>query len=230
MTENIDSKLYYLNKLKAPAVSPKPPLRRATYATGLLLIGLGFVLGHFFFPKEVTRTVYIDKRVEVPIERIVERRVEVPVEVIKHIERTGENKPAASEVPIERIVERRVEVPVEVIKYVERTSENKPAALATQEKNAYESANHKGNLTRIAADSISVGRTPAQRFTAEKANVRKGMSKAEVEDTLGAPSEVVEANGNLYWYYSDKERRTGGVIVLRSEGLFNPYKVIEVTW
>ena len=197
MTENIDSKLYYLNKLKAPAVSPKPPLRRATYATGLLLIGLGFVLGHFFFPKEVTRTVYIDKRVEVPIERIVERRVEVPVEVIKHIERTGENK---------------------------------PAALATQEKNAYESANHKGNLTRIAADSISVGRTPAQRFTAEKANVRKGMSKAEVEDTLGAPSEVVEANGNLYWYYSDKERRTGGVIVLRSEGLFNPYKVIEVTW
>ena len=197
MTENIDSKLYYLNKLKAPAVSPKPPLRRATYATGLLLIGLGFVLGHFFFPKEVTRTVYIDKRVEVPIERIVERRVEVPVEVIK---------------------------------YVERTSENKPAALATQEKNAYESANHKGNLTRIAADSISVGRTPAQRFTAEKANVRKGMSKAEVEDTLGAPSEVVEANGNLYWYYSDKERRTGGVIVLRSEGLFNPYKVIEVTW
>lgn len=209
MTENIGSKRIYINKLKAPAASPKPPLRRVTYAIGLLLIGLGFILGHFFFPNEVTRTVYIDKRVEVPIERIVERRVEVP---------------------IERIVERRVEVPTEVIKYVERTSENKTGALATQEKNAYESATPKGKSTRIADESISDGRTPAQRFTAQKANVRKGMSKAEVEDTLGAPSEVVKANGNLYWYYSDKERRTGGVIVMRSEGLFNPYKVIEVTW
>jgi hypothetical protein len=197
MTEIIANRSNYLNKLKGPAASPKPPLRRVTYVIGLLLIGLGFVLGHFFFPKEVTRTVYIDKRVEVPVERIVERRVEVPVEVIKYVERTGENK---------------------------------PGALATQEKNAYESANPKGNLTRIADDSISVGRTPAQRFMAQKANVRKGMSKAEVEDTLGAPSEVVEANGNLYWYYSDKARRDGGLIVLRSEGLFNPYKVIEVTW
>jgi hypothetical protein len=197
MTEIIAIRSNYLNKLKGPAASPKPPLRRVTYVIGLLLIGLGFVLGHFFFPKEVTRTVYIDKRVEVPVERIVERRVEVPVEVIKYVERTGENK---------------------------------PGALATQEKNAYESANPKGNLTRIADDSISVGRTPAQRFMAQKANVRKGMSKAEVEDTLGAPSEVVEANGNLYWYYSDKARRDGGLIVLRSEGLFNPYKVIEVTW
>jgi len=197
MTEIIANRSNYLNKLKGPAASPKPPLRRVTYVIGLLLIGLGFVLGHFFFPKEVTRTVFIDKRVEVPVERIVERRVEVPVEVIKYVERTGENK---------------------------------PGALATQEKNAYESANPKGNLTRIADDSISVGRTHAQRFMAQKANVRKGMSKAEVEDTLGAPSEVVEANGNLYWYYSDKARRTGGVIVLRSEGLFYPYKVIEVTW
>jgi hypothetical protein len=185
MTEIIARRRNYPNKPKKSAPNLKLTPRRATYVIGLLLIGLGFALGHFFFPKEVVRTAYTEKRVEVP---------------------------------------------VEVIKYVERISENKPGALATKEKNTFEGANPKGILTRIADDTISTGRTPAQRFTAQKSSVRKGMSKAEVEDTLGAPSEVVEANGDLYWYYSDKERLTGGLIVLRSEGLFSPYKVIEVAW
>jgi hypothetical protein len=66
---------------------------------GLLLLGV--LLGREFFPLEVPKPFVVEKekRVEVPVERVVEKRVEVPVE---------------------RIVEKRVEVPVEVVKYVER--------------------------------------------------------------------------------------------------------------
>lgn len=47
-----------------------------------------------------------EKRVEVPVDRIVEKKV--PVEVVKYVD---------------RVVEKRVEVPVEVIRYVNRPND-----------------------------------------------------------------------------------------------------------
>ena len=67
----------------------------------------------------------VEKRVEVPVEKIVEKvvekRVEVPVEKI--VEKIVEKR---VEVPVEKIVEKRVEVPVE--KIVERIIEVEPPA------------------------------------------------------------------------------------------------------
>ena len=83
------------------------PHRGWLLLAAFLLIGLGVVLGRWVFPQEVIKLVTVEKekRVEVPVERIVEKRVEVPVE---------------------RIVEKRVEVPVEKIVYRDR-----PAAVVT---------------------------------------------------------------------------------------------------
>ena len=67
----------------------------------------------------------VEKRVEVPVEKIVEKRVEVPVEKI--VEKIVEKR---VEVPVEKIVEKvvekRVEVPVE--KIVEKIVEVPPPA------------------------------------------------------------------------------------------------------
>ena len=67
----------------------------------------------------------VEKRVEVPVEKIVEKRVEVPVEKI--VEKIVEKR---VEVPVEKIVEKivekRVEVPVE--KIVEKRVEVEPPA------------------------------------------------------------------------------------------------------
>ena len=52
----------------------------------------------------------VEKRVEVPVEKIVEKRVEVPVDRI--VEKIVEKR---VEVPVEKIVEKRVEVPVDRI-------------------------------------------------------------------------------------------------------------------
>ena len=64
---------------------------------GLLCLLAGIVLGRAFFPLEVSKPFILEeeKRVEVPVERIVEKRVEVPVEVIKYLDRM---------VPVEKIV------------------------------------------------------------------------------------------------------------------------------
>ena len=79
------------------------PRRLRLWLVGLLCLLAGIVLGRAFFPLEVPKPFIIEKekRVEVPVERIVEKRVEVPVE---------------------RIVEKRVEVPVDKIVYRDRPS------------------------------------------------------------------------------------------------------------
>ena len=70
---------------------------------GLVCLLAGAAIGGAFFPQQVVKLVTVEKRVEVPVERIVEKQV--PVEVIKYVD---------------RVVEKRVEVPIEVVKYVER--------------------------------------------------------------------------------------------------------------
>ena len=74
---------------------------------GILSFVAGALLARGLFPVEVPRTVVVEKekRVEVPVERIVEKRVEVPVEKV-----------------VEKIVERRVELPVAAVAQVPATS------------------------------------------------------------------------------------------------------------
>ena len=57
----------------------------------------------------------IEKRVEVPVERIVEKRIEVPVDRVVHVEKRVE-------IPVDRIVnvEKRIEVPVDRVVHVEK--------------------------------------------------------------------------------------------------------------
>ena len=78
---------------------------------GLVCLLAGAVIGGAFFPQQVVKLVTVEKRVEVPVERIVEKQV--PVEVIKYVDRVGEKR---VEVPVNRVLENRVEVPVEVVK------------------------------------------------------------------------------------------------------------------
>jgi hypothetical protein len=59
----------------------------------------------------VEKIVTVEKRVEIPVDRIVEKRVEVKVDKI--IEKRVE-------VPVERIVEKRIEVPVDRVVHVEK--------------------------------------------------------------------------------------------------------------
>jgi len=95
---------------------PSTPYLSRLWLGGLFGLGClvaGVVIGRAFFPLEVPKPFVVEKekRVEVPVERIVEKRVEVPVDRI--VEKRVE-------VPVDRIIEKRVEVPVEVIKYVDR--------------------------------------------------------------------------------------------------------------
>jgi len=90
---------------------------------GMLIVGM--IAGRAFFPLEVPKPFIVEKekRVEVPVEKILEKRVEVPVEKIVEkrvevpVEKVVEKR---VEVPVEKIVEKRVEVPVERIVYRDR--------------------------------------------------------------------------------------------------------------
>ena len=84
---------------------------------GLLLVGI--LAGRAFFPLEIPKAFIVEKekRVEVPVDRIVIQKE--PFEVIKYVDRIVEKR---VEVPVER----RVEVPVEKIVYLDRILQ-KPA-------------------------------------------------------------------------------------------------------
>ena len=90
------------------------PWKVSHYGVGLCLLIAGFLLGRVFFPAQIPKPIIVEreKRVEVPVERIVEKKV--PVEVIKYTDRVVEKR---VEVPVEKVVVRRVEVPVEKIVY-----------------------------------------------------------------------------------------------------------------
>ena len=98
-------------------IQPNPsPLSRwgwVLLGAGLVILLVGMLAGRALFPLEVPKPYLVEreKRVEVPVERIVEKRV--PVEVIKYVDRVVEKR---VEVPVNRVLENRVEVPVEVVK------------------------------------------------------------------------------------------------------------------
>ena len=99
------------------------PRRGWLLLAAFLLIGLGVVLGRWVFPQEVIKLVTVEKekRVEVPVDRIVEKQVPVDRIVERRVE-----------VPVEKIIEKRVEVPVERIVYRDRpVPQSNPAAAAS---------------------------------------------------------------------------------------------------
>lgn len=98
------------------------------YGVGAGLLVVGLLAGRAFFPLEIPKPFIVEKekRVEVPVERLIEQKV--PYEVIKYVDRVVEKR---VEVPVERIVENRVEVPVDRIVYRDRIVERSvPAAPA----------------------------------------------------------------------------------------------------
>ncbi len=98
------------------------------YGAGAGILVLGLIAGRAFFPLEIPKAFIVEKekRIEVPVERIVEKRVEVPVE--KVVEKRVE-------VPVVKIVEKIVEVPVDRIVYrdriVEKPVRSVPAGLSS---------------------------------------------------------------------------------------------------
>jgi hypothetical protein len=102
------------------------------YGVGASLLVVGLLAGRAFFPLEIPRPFIVEKekRIEVPVERVIEQRV--PYEVIKYVDRVVEKR---VEVPVEKIVEKRVEVPVDRIVYrdriVEKSVSAAPAGLSS---------------------------------------------------------------------------------------------------
>ena len=89
--------------------------------TGVGLFFGGLLVGRMLFPLEVPKPFIVERRVEVPVEKVViktvqvpvDRRVEVPVEVVRVVE-----KPVEKIVYVERVVEKKVfGVPPEVEKW-----------------------------------------------------------------------------------------------------------------
>ena len=86
---------------------------------GILWLVVGVLAGRYLFPEVkvevLERRVEVEKRVEVPVDRIVERVV------IKEVEKRVE-------VPVEKIVIREVQVPAPVARHPESNDVTKPAS------------------------------------------------------------------------------------------------------
>jgi hypothetical protein len=89
--------------------------------SGVGLFFGGLLVGRMLFPMEIAKPFIVERRVEVPVDKVVvktvevpvDRRVEVPVEVIKMVE-----KPVEKIVYVERIVEKKVfGVPPDIAKW-----------------------------------------------------------------------------------------------------------------
>ena len=81
-----------------------------------LLLGLGIWLGSAFFP--VVEIQVVERRVEVPVERLVEKRV--PYEVIKYVDRVFEKR---IEIPVDKVVYREPQEPY-YAKYLEPNTDH----------------------------------------------------------------------------------------------------------
>ena len=143
------------------------------YGAGAGILVLGLIAGRAFFPLEIPRPFVVEKekRVEVPVERIVIQKE--PFEVIKYVDRIVEKRVEVPvekrvEVPVVKFVEKMVEVPVERIVYRDRIVE-KPVR------------------------SVPAGLSSWRQIT-------KGLSREEVRSILGEPLKI-EGGAIERWYY-----------------------------
>jgi len=95
------------------------------YGVGAGLLVVGLLAGRAFFPLEIPKPFIVEKekRIEIPVERIVIQKE--PFEVIKYVDRIVEKRVEVPvekrvEVPVVKVVEKMVEVPVERIVYRDR--------------------------------------------------------------------------------------------------------------
>jgi len=147
------------------------------YGVGAGLLVVGLLAGRAFFPLEVPKAFIVEKekRVEVPVERIVEKRV--PFEVIKYVDRIVEKRVEVPvekrvEVPVAKVVEKMVEVPVDRIVYRDRIVEKTVPYVA-----------------------------PGLRAWRQITN---GMTRQQIRALLGEPLRI-NATGLEEWYYSDDQ-------------------------
>jgi len=143
------------------------------YGTGAGLLVLGLIAGRAFFPLEVPKAFIVEKekRIEVPVERIVIQKE--PFEVIKYVDRIVEKRVEVPvekrvEVPVVKIVEKMVEVPVDRIVYRDRIVE-KPVR------------------------SVPAGLSSWRQ-------IAKGLTREEVRMILGEPLKI-EGGSIERWYY-----------------------------
>jgi hypothetical protein len=143
------------------------------YGAGAGILVLGLIAGRAFFPLEIPKAFIVEKekRIEVPVERIVIQKE--PFEVIKYVDRIVEKRVEVPvekrvEVPVVKVVEKMVEVPVERIVYRDRVVE-KPV--------------------RSVPASLSSWR-----------QISKGLSRDQVRSILGEPRKI-EGGAFESWFY-----------------------------
>lgn len=151
------------------------------YGAGAGILVLGLIAGRAFFPLEIPRPFVVEKekRVEVPVERIVEKRV--PFEVVKYVDRVVEKR---VEVPVEKIVEKRVEVPVE--RMVERRVEVPVERIVYRD--------------RIGQKTVSLPPTGLSSWR----RITKDLSREQVRAILGEPRKI-EGGIIEYWFYGQSD-------------------------
>jgi hypothetical protein len=154
------------------------------YGVGAGLLFVGLLAGRAFFPLEIPTPFVVEKekRVEVPVDRIVEKKV--PVEVVKYVDRFVER---LVEVPVEKVVEKRVEVPVE--KIVEKT------VMVPVAKIVY--------VDRLLEKS-GTGFTPG---ISSWRQLLKGLPRDQVRSMLGAPTRILGGYPEV-WEYGDSAHVT----------------------
>jgi hypothetical protein len=149
------------------------------YGAGAGLLVLGLLAGRAFFPLEIPKPFIVEKekRVEVPVERIVEKRV--PYEVIKYVDRVVEKR---VEVPVEKVVVKRVEVPVE--KIVEKRIEIPVDRIV-----------YRDRIVEKTVPSAPPGLRGWRQVT-------KGMTHQQIRSILGEPLRIRSSGGLEEWYFS----------------------------
>ena len=131
-----------------------------------------------------------EKRIEVPVERIVEKRV--PFEVIKYVDRIVEKRVEVPvekkvEVPVVKVVEKMVEVPVDRIVYRDRIVEK-------------------------SVSSVPVGLSQWRR-------IKKGISREQVRAILGEPRKIEGGTLELWFYGQSYSYGAASSVVFGYDGV-----------
>ena len=163
------------------------------YGAGAGLLVLGLLAGRAFFPLEIPKPFIVEKekRVEVPVDRVIEKRV--PFEVIKYVDRVVEKR---VEVPVEKIVEKRVEVPVE--RMVEKRVEVPVERIV-----------YRDRIVEKTVPNVAPGLRAWRQIS-------NGMTRQQIRTLLGEPLKV-SATGLEEWYYSDDQ--LGAFVWFNSQGV-----------